>query len=111
MSGRGQKGRGGGGRGPGKKFFNNNKSSSNSSNKNKPDTKKVIQDFTYHTGNAKQASEFEATTDFIINHVKETYEYGDDIATSMKDLTLLSTDNWKPVITISTETDKDKKTA
>jgi hypothetical protein len=40
-----------------------------------------------NTGNAKPASEYEATTDFIIPQVRETYVYGDDIATtSMKDL-------------------------
>jgi hypothetical protein len=107
MSGRGHYGNKGGGRGPGNRFFN-----SNSTNKNKPDTKKVIQDFTYHkTGNAKQASEYEATTEFIIHHVKQSYDYGDDIATSMKDLTLLSTDSWKPSLIKSTQADQASKKA
>jgi hypothetical protein len=92
---------------PRQEIFNSNKSSSTS----KPDTKKVIQDYSNKTRNAKQASENEAITQFVIYHVGETYEYRDDIATSMKDLIPLTTDSWKPSLLLSTQADQAIKAA
>jgi hypothetical protein len=100
MSGRGQqKGRGT------RKFFN--KGSQNPGNK--PDTKKTITDYSYHLGTAKQANDFESTTEFIINHIMETYEFGEDIGTALKELDSIDTDIWLPTLKVSKEKDDAKK--
>ena len=77
-TGRGRNRRSHGGRG-GKGYFNNN---------NKKSTRtKTINDYIYHVGSATQASDYESTTEFLINHIKKTYEYGSDISTALKTLT------------------------
>ena len=57
-----------------KKNFNNNKSSSKKISSPK---KKNLQDCAFYIG-TKQASDFEVTLEFILNHIKKTYEYGND---------------------------------
>jgi hypothetical protein len=47
-------------------------------------SKKSITDYNYYLGSAKQASDYETTTEFIINHVKQVFDYGDDIVTAFE---------------------------
>lgn len=37
----------------------------------------------FYLGSAKQASDFETTAEYLINHIKGTYDYGQDIATAL----------------------------
>ena len=80
-------------RGKGRKT--NGASSSNkreqNNNKTKSDPKKTIQDCIYFLSNSKQAHDFEQTTEFVLNHIKETFEYGADIYEAMRDLTPIDT--------------------
>ena len=39
----------------------------------------------YHTGNAKQASEFVTTSSYLINYIQRTYDKGADIAQALED--------------------------
>ena len=83
MPGRGQArsryNRGGRGRGNKPRFHNNRK-------KPKDETKKGLKDYTYYVGNNRQATDFETTTEFIINHIKKTYSHGIDIAAALSSI-------------------------
>jgi hypothetical protein len=45
----------------------------------KKEIKKSVNDYNYYLGSAKQASDYEMTTDFLINYIKKTFDYGSDI--------------------------------
>ncbi len=78
--------------------------------KSKSDTKKTLQDCCYFIPTAKQAHDFHQTTEFIINHIRETLEYGADIAEALKDLKPVDTTLWKPKLEMSTlQDDKEKE--
>ena len=49
----------------------------------KPAEKKTSEDYTYHIGSSKQASDYVATTQYIINYIKRTYEHGNDIGLAL----------------------------
>ena len=102
MPGRGQArsgyNRGGRGRGNKPQFHNNRK-------KPKDETKKGLKDYTYYVGNNRQATNFETTTEFIINHIKKTYSHGIDIAAALSSMTPVDTSTWKPSLEMSLETD------
>ena len=96
MSGRGS-GRGQGGRAKGRGF---NRRRSNNNKKPKKE-KKSLKDYNYYLGSSKQASDFESTTEFIINHVKKTYNHGRDIAEALKTLELMDRSGWAPQLQVS----------
>jgi hypothetical protein len=55
------------------------KSSTKSSGMPKKEIKKSVNDYNYYLGSAKQASDYETTTEFLINYIKKTFDYGSDI--------------------------------
>jgi hypothetical protein len=63
--------------------------------KNKFDIKKNLTDYNYYLGSATQAADYETTTEFIINYIKKTFDYGNDIGTALRDLTPVDHDKWK----------------
>lgn len=97
MSGRGQ-GRGRGSRNSGRSH--NRRRYQQGRNHYK--TKKSLSDYTYYLGNARQASDFENTTEFIMNYIKKTYSYGKDIAQALHDLEPIDTIAWRPSLQVST---------
>ena len=101
MSGRGERGNRapagrGGGRFPGRqrKFQGNKKPE----NKNK---KKSLSDHNYYLGSSSQASDYETTTDYIINYIKKTYSEGKDIADALTKLEPPDINLWKPSLQVS----------
>ena len=102
MSGRG-KGRGGQGKPQPRSIYNH------SPNKENKEVKKTLTDWYYHLGSAKHASGYQATTDFLINHIKQDFEYGIDIATAIADAKPLTTEDWKPTLQKSNSTDFETK--
>jgi hypothetical protein len=62
-----------GGRGRG----NNNRSNTSSK-------KKQLSDYIYYLGSPKQASDYETTTEYLINHIKKTFDFGNDIGTALE---------------------------
>ena len=105
MSGRGQRGRGRGrfnsrGRGRG--------NSSGGGSKGKPSvpTKKTLADHVYTVGSAKQASEYQTNTKFILNHIAITFKEGHDIATALKERTEMNFSTLMPQMKQSESTDK-----
>jgi hypothetical protein len=63
--------------------------------------KKSISDWSYYLGSTKQTSEFEATTKFLMNYIKQNFEFGNDIATAIINQKPISTKIWKPKMLFS----------
>ena len=95
----------------GKRRYTPNKKggAQNFSSKN-PMKKKTLDDYLFYVGTSKQAADYENTAEFIINHVKRTFDRGNDIAEMLRNCIKPNTDNWKPNLQISTSTDADIKT-
>jgi hypothetical protein len=73
--------------------------------------KKTLTDYNFYVGSFKQASEYEITAEFIINHIRKTYEYSSDIGDALEYLKAMDKNADRPKLKISTETDADLKTA
>jgi hypothetical protein len=104
MSGRGR-GHGNGGRGRhNSSGRNGNTTSTNAggSNKNnyKP-SKKTLSDHIYYLGSAKQAADYDTTTDFILNHIVKTFTFGNDIAKALSDKKPYNMDLHRPLLLIA----------
>jgi hypothetical protein len=105
MSGRG---RGKGGRG---RFHGNSSTSSLPRSENQENKKSTIKDWNYYISSAKQASEYEATTEFLVNHIKETFDVGGDRAMAIVNQVRINTDSWKPGLLKSSDPDSGTKEA
>jgi hypothetical protein len=84
--------------------MNNNPSSTNSGGNGsdyKP-WKKTLADHVYYIGSAKQAADYQTTTDYVINHITKTFEFGSDIAFTLKKEKPYSMDKHKPTLKPST---------
>lgn len=108
MSGRG---RGRGGRWSGR-FNKKNQPNTSQSIKDvgssKPATTVVrtkLADYVYYIGSAKQASDYTVITAYILNHIRQNFEYGDDITKALKDRTNFDFTVIKPAMVQSTDTD------
>ena len=66
-----------------------------------PKKKKTIEDYFFYVGSSKQASDFETTSEFLINHVKKTFDRGNDIVEALQMLVPQDTDQWKPTLMFS----------
>lgn len=60
--------------------------SSNASNANK---RQFVTDFNYSLGLVKQFLHYETLTEFLINNIKKTYDYSNDIGGALENLHLL----------------------
>ena len=87
----------------------NNKKHGPKKNSGKPDVKKSLTDYNYYLGSAKQASDYETTTSFILNTILKEYEYGNDIATALEEFVDADTNKWIPALQISSSEDKNQK--
>ena len=72
-------------------------------------TKRTVEDYFFYLGSSKQASDYEITGKFVVNHIKKTFDRGNNIAEALRTLTKADTDVWKPTLKRSTETDIDLK--
>ena len=77
-----------------------------SSNASSIKKKQFVTDYSYYLGSAKQASDYETTTEFLINYIKKLYDYGNDIGTALESLEPLDTSAWKPRMEVSTSEDE-----
>lgn len=71
--------------------------------------KTKVEDHVYYLGYATQASDYEITTSFIINHILKTFKRGLDVGTALENLNDMDTTKWAPKLKTSTEADADKK--
>lgn len=78
------------------------------SSQQKPAAKKQLSDFKYFLGSAKHAADYEITTAHLINHIRKTYDEGDDIAQSLEDLEYIDLDEFIPLQRKSYNPDKEE---
>ena len=71
--------------------------------------KKTIEEYYFYVGSSKQASDYENTNEFIVNHIKKTFDRGNDVAEAIRTLVKIDTDTWKPRLQSSTDPDDDIK--
>ena len=48
--------------------------------------KKTIDDYQFYIGTCRQAADYEGTAEFIINHIKKSFDHGNDIAETLTTL-------------------------
>jgi hypothetical protein len=41
-------------------------------------TKKTVEDYFFYVGSSKQASGYEITAELVVNHIKKTFDRGND---------------------------------
>ena len=75
-----------------------NKNTNKKFNKLYTHKKKAINEYKFYIGISKQASDNEVTLEFIINYIKITFLHGNDIAESLRTLTLHNTENANQVL-------------
>ena len=78
------------------------KSSTKSNGAPKKDTKKSLNDYNYYLGSAKQASNYETTTEYLINYIIKTFEYGNDIGQALREFEYPDPDFWRLTMQQST---------
>jgi hypothetical protein len=78
------------------------KPSLKSSSVPKKEVKESVNDYNYYLRSAKQASNYETTTKFLINYIVETFEYGNDIGQALRELQYRDPDSWRPTMQQST---------
>jgi hypothetical protein len=52
----------------------------------KKETKKSVNDYNYYLGSAKQASDYEMTTKYLINYIVKTFKYENNIGQALREL-------------------------
>jgi hypothetical protein len=76
---------------------------------NYKEMKKPINDWSYYLGSTKQASEFKATTEFLINYIKQNFKFGYNIAIAIINQKTITTKIWKPNMLFSRNVDPELK--
>ena len=66
--------------------------------------KESVNDYNYYLRLAKQASDYETTTEYLINLIKKVFDYGSDIGNALKLLEPINTSAWKPRMQVSIAT-------
>ena len=71
--------------------------------------KKTLEDYYFYVGSSKQASDYEVTEEFVINHIKKTFDRGLDISEALRNLQKPDTNSWKPTLQFSTKAGEAEK--
>jgi hypothetical protein len=113
MSGRGR-GRGGGSAGGERGWTSKGRSTpqstnSGGSNNNAKTSKQSQSDSIYYIGSDKQAADYEATRNFLLNYIRQAFNFGNDIATSLETLEEYDMDQHPPSLKTSSAKDEDIK--
>ena len=85
------------------------KLSNSSTNKKEHQEKKSSNELMYYIGSARQASDYEALTEFLINYIQQNFEFGDYIANAIVNQKPINTDLWKPFLQKSNSSDPEIK--
>ena len=101
MSGYGRQGNRRSGRGHGRPNGTSRKTSSSK--------KKNLNEYIFYIGSSRQASDYEITSEYLFNHIQMTFDYGNDIAESLRTLEKPDKEKWEPTLQVSEEQDEDIK--
>jgi hypothetical protein len=74
------------------------KPSTKSSGVPKKEIKKSVNEYNSYLGSAKQASDYETTTKFLINYIVKTFIYRNDISQAPRELEYPDPDSWRPTM-------------
>jgi hypothetical protein len=55
---------------------------------------------------ARQAAEYESITEFLINHIKQTFEFGNEVGTALEWLDEFSIDEYEPTLNVDNNDDE-----
>ena len=77
----------------------------NHSHKTSSSSKKTMTDYTFNLGTAKAASDFELTNDYLINHIRKTYDTGNNIAKALEAEAKFDLTTVRPTLKVSQESD------
>ena len=69
--------------------------------------KKNINDHQFYIGTNSQAAEYEISAEFIINFIKKTFDRENDIAETLRTLTIHDTNLWMPKLKSSSSEDEN----
>ena len=64
--------------------------------------KKLSKDYIFYIGSYKQVADFETTNEYIVNHIKKAYLYGDNISKLLRTLKKINTDQYNLRLQMST---------
>ena len=90
----------------------NTKKSGSQTDKPGDKQRKQLEDYVYYIGSAKQASDAIVVTKYLINHIRETYTHGDDVASTLETKQPFDFDSIMPVLKMSiaaTDTVKERE--
>ena len=65
---------------------------------NKVVTKKKIEDCYLYVGSSWQASNYNITAEFVINHIKKTFDWVNNVTEALRKLKTTNTTDWKPTL-------------
>jgi hypothetical protein len=77
--------------------FNRTAKSKEESNK----TRKTLADYVFYIGSTKTASEFEVVSQYVINHIRKEFTYGEDIGEALEERAEVDFDAYKPTLRMS----------
>ena len=100
-------GRGKGGRGKGR--GNRSGGRGKNQNNNKSKSRKTLAENIFYVGANNQQTDYLEIKKFITNHIKQKYQYGEDIGTAIETLTDTDLTKYKPKLEVSTESDATLK--
>ena len=60
-------------------------------------------------GSSKQESDYEITIEFIVDYIKKTFDWGNDVSEVSQNMFEADTDIWKPTLNTSSDTDTNIK--
>ena len=89
--------------GRGNRWNNKKKKGGRDQKKTATSKKKTLADHIYYVGSAKQASDYVTVTNYIINHIRRTFEKGNDIATALEDQKEFDLTQFEPQLRFSTK--------
>ena len=72
--------------------------------------KKGINNYQFYIGTNKQASKYETASEFVINYIKWTFDCRNDIAKTLRTMSIQETDKWMPILKMSTATEEAIRT-
>jgi hypothetical protein len=67
----------------------------------------TLADLIYYVGASRQASYFSIITDYIINHIRQTFDYSNDVANALNSRTTIDFGMLMPDLQESIEIDQD----
>ena len=70
---------------------------------------KGLSDYFYYIGSAKQASDYVVVTKYLINHIRKTYTFGDDIAEALEKRAPMDFNKLMPTLQVSDSSDEATK--